>query len=96
MTDIYKELQDARRAHRHAAHVYARTPNTKANKPAYDAAVAELEKAALVMALLAAQWGLHAGCAAPAHPARTKWERDTDPNPKQIPKGLRSVRKASR
>lgn len=88
MADLYTQLQDARRAHRHAAHVYSRTKNTPLNKPAYEQAVEELEKAALLMALLSAQWGLVAGCAAPAHPTKEKWLKDTDPDPKIIPSGL--------
>ncbi len=84
--DLYQQLQDARRAHRHAAHVYAKTKNTPANKPKYDAAVEVLEKAAMVFVLAAAAYGQFSDCAAPAHPAKEQWLKDTDPEPERTRK----------
>jgi len=80
--DLYQQMQDARRAHRHAAHVYANTKNTPANKPKYDAAVEALENAAMVYVLAAAAYGTTQSDAPPAHPTREKWEKDTNPDPK--------------
>jgi len=75
--DPYFRLQAARRALRAASHRHARTKNTVENKPNHDAAVDDLEKAALVFALSAAEHGLRADIAAPALSAMSKNERKT-------------------
>lgn len=74
---IYERLQAARTELRHAAHVYARTP--RANKPAREENAEKLERAALVVTLAAAEWGLVAGCARPAGKAGREWEARMDP-----------------
>lgn len=50
------ELEATRTALRHAAHVYARTKKTDAAK--YEAAIKELERAAILMVAAAAKEGL--------------------------------------
>lgn len=81
--DPYVQLQQARKAHRHAAHVYAHTKNTVENKPRYDAAVEQLEKAAMAFAMASMIFGSKAQSAAPAHPVRAAWDEATDPEPKR-------------
>lgn len=76
--DPFVQLQQARKAHRHAAHVYA---NTKKGSDNYDAAVDKLEKAAMAFAMAAMIFGSKADTAAPAHPNRTAWDKATDPEP---------------
>jgi hypothetical protein len=76
LDDPYFRLQAARRAHRAAAHKYARTKNTPLNKPNYDVAVDNLERAALAFALCAAEHGARSGVADPAFSALTKGERE--------------------
>jgi hypothetical protein len=73
--DPYFRLQAARRALRAASHKHARTKNTVENKPNHDVAVDDLEKAALVFALFAAEHGLRAGIAAPALSVMSKEAR---------------------
>jgi hypothetical protein len=86
LNDPYFRLQAARRAHRAAAHKYARTKNTLLNKPNYDAAVDSLEKAALAFALCAAEYGMRADCANPSFwgmtdKERKAYENAVDPEP---------------
>lgn len=76
--DPFVQLQQARKEHRHAAHVYARTKKGSDN---YDDAVDKLEKAALTFALAAMMFGTKADTAAPAHPARAAWDKAIDPEP---------------
>lgn len=76
LDDPYFRLQAARRAHRAAAHKYARTKKTLTNKFNHKAAANALEKAALVFALCAAEYGSWCDAAAPAMSALTKEERE--------------------
>lgn len=81
MPDLFKQMQDARRAHRHAAHVYANTKNTVENRPAYEEAVEKLENAAMTFAMAAMVYGRTQSDAPPASPKRLEWERETNPDP---------------
>lgn len=77
--DPFVQLQQARKAHRHAAHVYARTKKGSDN---YDAAVEKLEHAAMMFAMAAMVFGTKADTAAPARgPAREAWDRAINPDP---------------
>lgn len=77
--DPFVQLQQARKAHRHAAHVYARTKKDSDN---YDSAVQKLEHAAMMYAMAAMVFGSKADTAAPANgPARVAWEKAIDPEP---------------
>lgn len=77
--DPFVQLQQARKAHRHAAHVYA---NTKKGSDNYDANVEKLEKAAMAFAVASMLVGAKANPAAPARgPARDAWEKAIDPEP---------------
>lgn len=94
LDDPYFRLQAARRAHKAAAHRYAHTKNTPANKPNYDIAVDNLEKAALAFALCAAEHGTQSGIAPPAFSTLTKEEREAykaaiDPEPSTKPPTVR-------
>lgn len=81
MADLYQQMQDARRAHRAAAHKYAHTKHTLENKPNYDEAVETLENAAIVFVLAAAAYGATQSDAPPATSKRLEWEAATNPNP---------------
>lgn len=76
--DPFVQLQQARKAHRHAAHVYA---NTKKGSDNYDAAVEKLEKAAMAFAVASMIFGSKADTAAPAAPNRAAWDKATNPEP---------------
>jgi hypothetical protein len=79
--DLYKQMQDARRAHRHAAHLYAHTKNTPENRPAYEEAVEKLEQAAMMFTMAAMAYGRTQSDAPPATSKRLEWERETNPDP---------------
>jgi hypothetical protein len=74
---LYELLQQARTELRHQAHIYVGTKNK--DKFARDRAAESLENAAITVALLAAQWGIRAGCARPAGQAGQDWEDRIDP-----------------
>ena len=77
--DPFVQLQQARKAHRHAAHVYA---NTKKDSDNYRENVEKLEKAAMTFSLAAMVFGSKADTAAPARgPALDAWEKAIDPEP---------------
>jgi len=80
MTDagkLYEQLQAARTELRHQAHVYVGCKFK--DKLHRDRAAEALENAAMVVTLLAAQWGMRAGCARPAGKAGQDWEDRLDP-----------------
>lgn len=80
MTDagkLYEQLQAARTELRHQAHIYANCKHK--DKLHRDEAAERLENAAVVVTLLAAQWGMRAGCARPAGKAGRDWEDRLDP-----------------
>jgi hypothetical protein len=72
---LFANMQQARKALRHRAHVYA---NTK-DRAKRDAAGEELDKAALTLALSASLWGMHADVARPAGKAGNDWYAALDP-----------------
>lgn len=74
---LYELLQLARTELRHQAHIYVGCK--RKDKFTRDRAADNLEKAAITVALLAAQWGMAAGCARPAGKAGHEWERRIDP-----------------
>ena len=74
---LYEMLQAARMEHRHQAHIYVGCK--KKDKFTRDRAAENLEKAAIVLAALAAQWGIHSSCARPAGKAGQDWEKRIDP-----------------
>jgi len=74
---LFEELQKARTALRHAAHVYAKTPKT--NTLGRERAGAALDTAAITMALTAAIYGVRSDCAAPAGAAGRAWKEGLDP-----------------
>ncbi len=76
LDDPYFRLQAARRALRAASHKHAHTKNTPENKPNYDVAVDNLERAALAFVLCAAEHGARTGIAAPAFSALTEEARE--------------------
>ena len=80
LDDPYFRLQAARRALRAASHRHAHTKNTPENKPNHDVAVDNLEKAALVFVLSAAEHGARTGIAAPALSVMSKEQRKTYEN----------------
>ena len=85
----YELLQAARTELRHQAHIYAGCK--RKDKFTRDRAAADLEKAAITMALAAAQWGVWAGCARPAGQFGQDWEDRIDPE-----NALEARRKAER
>lgn len=85
----YELLQAARTELRHQAHIYVGCK--KKDKFTRDRAAAALENAAIAMALAAAQWGIHAGCARPAGKVGQDWEDRIDPE-----NALEAKRKAER
>lgn len=74
---MFELLQRARTELHHRAHVYAHTKETATRTK--DDAAEELERAALTMALLAAQYGLKSDCARPAGKAGEVWRNGLDP-----------------
>lgn len=77
--DPFVQLQQARKAMRHAAHVYA---HTKKGSDNYDAAVDGLERTAMAFAVASMIFGTKAGTAAPARgPAQVAWDKAIDPEP---------------
>ncbi len=69
--ELYELLVAARKAHHHAAHVYAKTKDPARRKEAADV----LDRAAIAMAFAAAQWGLWSDCAAPAGTVGDAWKK---------------------
>ena len=80
--DKYKQMQDARRALRHAAHVYSKTKKTPENMPNHEDAVEKLENAAFAFVLAAGIHGVSQPVAPPAASKRAEWEHETDPEPR--------------
>ncbi len=74
---LYEMLQAARMEHRHQAHIYVGCK--RKDKFTRDRAAVNLEKAAIVLAALAAQWGIHSSCARPAGKVGRDWEDRIDP-----------------
>ncbi len=74
---LYEQLQAARTELRHQAHIYVGCK--RKDKFTRDRAAENLEKAAILVAALAAQWGIHAGCARPAGKIGRDWEKHIDP-----------------
>lgn len=76
--DPFVQLQQARKALRHNAHVYAHTKKGSNN---YEAAVTGLEQAAMAFAMASMIFGSKADTAPPASAKRMAWDKATDPEP---------------